>query len=336
MLETPNMEFDPARQSKVGRALWQRYGTEAKEANARRLHQAMAWGEDRVDAYPWRVVVETGNICNLRCCTDRTSRWGMARGFLTLGDAQRFLEPLWPWLVQVNLFNWGEPLLNRDLPEIIRLIHDHHVGTQIHTNMNYLPDDLGERIIEAGLDFLVASIDGVTQPVYETYRKGGSCEQALANLKKLVEMRNAKNTDTPRIIWRFLCFPHNRHEIEAAHRLAEEIGVDDLALGEGGLDGYTYTRHDRKKIGEQTQSPQPPYCRDVYDFPVIHWDGTLLPCCNIGSIEFAWGDLKTCAFLDAFNGPQFRAARRLVSGDPAAKSPCQACPRIPQPVDNVV
>jgi len=71
--------------------------------------------------------------------------------------------------VQVNLFNWGEPLLNRELPEIIASIHGRGVGTQIHSNLNHLPDGLAERLVESGLDFLVGSIDGATQETYATY-----------------------------------------------------------------------------------------------------------------------------------------------------------------------
>lgn len=325
------MTFDVTTQSQVGRGLWARYGDSTKLANAEALEQAIAAGAECIETYPWRVVAETGNICNLTCCADRTGRSGLPRGFLRAADVERFLQPLWPYLVQVNLFNWGEPFLNRELPQIIATIHDHRVGTHVHTNMNHLPEGLAERVIDSGLDFLIASIDGVTQPVYETYRKGGSCQRALQNLKTFIDIRNQRRSDTPRVVWRFLCFPHTLHQIDAARRVAAEIGADDLALGEGGLNGYVYTEQGRKKIGDETVSAQPPYCRDVYDFPVIHWDGKLLPCCNACSAEFAWGDLTSQNFLDAFNTPPFRTARRLAWGADDPTSPCRTCPRIPHP-----
>ncbi len=200
--------FDVRRLSTVGRELWRRYGSEAKLTNARKLHAAATGGAQTVEAYPWRIVLEPGNICNLRCCTGRARTEPLARGFLQRADAERFLDELWPHLVQVNLFNWGEPLLNRELPEIIASIHGRGVGTQIHSNLNHLPDGLAERLVESGLDFLVGSIDGATQDTYATYRRGGSCERALANLRRMVEVRRALGRQTPRIVWRFLCFPH--------------------------------------------------------------------------------------------------------------------------------
>ncbi|MFQ5805849.1 MAG: radical SAM/SPASM domain-containing protein [Phycisphaerae bacterium] len=319
--------------SKVGRSLWERYGTPAKLENARRLRAQSAACVEVVEAYPWRVVLEPANYCNLRCKACPTRESELPKGMLDPAQLERYLHDLWPFLVQVNVFNWGEPFLNLRLPEVVAVIHSHGVGTHVHSNMNRLPRNLPESLVDAELDFLVASIDGVTQDVYARYREGGSCRQALKNLAEFVNIRHARAATSPKIIWRYLCFPHNLHQIEEAARLAREIGADDFAVAEGNLDGQTWTPEGPKPIAARGRDEPPPYCTDLYDFPIIHWDGTVLPCCYATDSCFVWGDLKTSAWPEAFNTTTFQTARRLARGDQSARGPCTGCFKIPPAVE---
>jgi MoaA/NifB/PqqE/SkfB family radical SAM enzyme len=321
--------FDLPDLSKVARSLWGRYGTARKKQNAERLREQTVACVEGVDAYPWRVILEPGNICNLRCKGCLTHDSALPKGLLEPAQVEHYLDALWPFLVQVNLFNWGEPFLHPRLSELIGVIHGHGVGTHVHSNMNHLPNGLAEGLCDAGLDFLVASIDGITQDVYAQYRAGGCCQEALRNLEAFVKIRHAKGISSPKIIWRLLCFPHNVHQIEDAARLAREIGVDEFAVSSGGLDGQTWSPGGPMEMTAATATRAPPSCTDLYDFPAIHWDGTVLPCCFAMDPSFVWGDLRRSSWREAFNSGPFRTARRLARGDPSAEGSCLGCPRLP-------
>ncbi len=316
--------------SRIGRSLWDRYGTHEKLENARRLARQTVACAEHVDAWPWRVILEPVNACNLRCEECLTHRQDLPRGVLGPDDVDRYLADLWPYLVQVNLFNWGEPFLHSQLPELIAAVHRHGVGTHVHSNMNRLPAGFAERIVDAGLDYLVASIDGVTQEVYEQYRVGGSCDEAMENLATMVRVRNAKGSSTPRIIWRMLCFPHNLGQLEEAEYLAAWIGVDDFAVAPGTRNGQIWTPDGPQPPTASDTEATPPYCTDLYDFPAIHWDGSVLPCCNAWHTGFVWGSLTTSSWHEAFNSEGFRTARRIVGGDRSASGPCTDCTTIRQ------
>ncbi|MCZ6815703.1 MAG: SPASM domain-containing protein [Planctomycetota bacterium] len=323
LIDLPNL-------SRVGDQLWQRYGTPDKLDNARRLAKLTAACAERIDAFPWRIVLEPGNLCNLHCKECPTHESDLPKGLLDPADIETYLQDLWPHLVQVNLFNWGEPVLNPRLPEIIEIIHRRDVGTQVHANMNRFPEALMGRVIDSGLDFLVASIDGVSETAYAGYRVGGSAKQSLENLERFVKLRDARGTSTPKIVWRFLCFPHTLDEIDQARRLAADIGVDDFALGEGFLDGRIWTSDGPKSYVDNPSEQPVPYCNDLFDFPVIHWDGTVLPCCYVADRRFIWGDLRQSSWMDIFNRAAFREARRLVAGDTSIECPCRGCFKIPK------
>ena len=187
--------------STTGKLLWRRYGSEEKLENAERLCQLTQDCAEDVDAFPWRITLEPCNVCNLTCCREALRASALPYGYLKEEDLEHFLRDLWPRLVQINLFNWGEPFLNEELPAIIRLIHSHAVGTQIHSNMNVVSQEQAEAVSAAGLDVLVASIDGVTQDVYERYRSGGNVGMALANLRTMAMVRDRGCSDL-RLVWR--------------------------------------------------------------------------------------------------------------------------------------
>jgi hypothetical protein len=79
---------------------------------------------------------------------------------------------------------------------------------------------------------MVLSIDGATQPVYQRFRRNGSLETVLDNIRKLLEARRALRKRTPVLSWNFLAFEHNAHEISMAARMARGLGVDHFRVVE--------------------------------------------------------------------------------------------------------
>jgi hypothetical protein len=320
--------------SRVAAALWDRYGTPHKLANAKRLQNQRNVSAEQVDAFPWRVILDPHGGCNIRCENCAAHAGDLPHGALKLADVDLFLADLWPHLVQVNLFNWGEPFLNRRLGEVVARIHGRGVGTHIHSNLNYMPEDQCRGVIEGGLDFIIASIDGATQEVYHAYRQGGELSQVLKNLELMIRLRNKAGSHL-RIIWRFLCFPHNLHEIEPARKMAQGMGVDEFAIGEGNLHGQTWTPDGPKQLAgtaagrlDTAAASDWPLCGDLWDFPAIHFDGSLMPCCYADSPQFVWATLSEQTWNQAYNTPGFIQARRLAGGQSVAGSPCLDCERM--------
>ncbi len=83
--------------------------------------------------------------------------------------------------------------------------------------------------MESGLDFMVLSIDGATQSVYERFRRKGKLELVFENIRKLVEAKRRLGRSMPILQWRFLAFEHNVHEIPLAMEKARELGVNQFA-----------------------------------------------------------------------------------------------------------
>src|SRR5258708_3762336 len=101
--------------------------------------------------------------------------------------------------------------------------------TVLSTNLA-MPRFDADAYIRSGLDYMILSIDGATQPVYERFRKKGKIEIVFHNIQKLVEARLRSGKRTPVLCWQYLAFDHNAHEISAAIDIARCLGLDTFRI----------------------------------------------------------------------------------------------------------
>lgn len=68
----------------------------------------------------------------------------------------------------LHFVGWGEPLLHPDLPEMIRYAKEHEIADSIDvvTNGALLNEELSRKLIDAGLDWLRISIQGMDAEKY--------------------------------------------------------------------------------------------------------------------------------------------------------------------------
>ena len=180
---------------------------------------------------PLYLKVETTDCCNLRCQHCHDGSVPRHNGFLDFDVYTRLLDQLSPTLLEVSLYDQGEPLLDPRIVEYIQYASQRNVGTVISSNFSMpLSDEMLTRLVCSGLDYLQVAIDGLSQEIYGQYRRGGQLERVLDNLKRLLRIRNELGSAAPRIEWQMIDFPFNRHEQQAARALAAELGVDRFLL----------------------------------------------------------------------------------------------------------
>lgn len=230
-------------------------------------------GATTVRSYPYYLLIDPADVCNLRCATcptgmdNETRRTGslkvLNRSQRTVMTPELFdavIEELGPYLFFVMFYNWGEPLLNKHIHEFIRKAKSYDIVTAMHTNLSLkLSDQRIEDLLSSGLDSLVCSIDGFTQEVYEIHRVGGNMEQIKKNLEKMVQVRNRLGVKTE-IVYKMLVFGHNEHEIPLAAKYCQDIGVAFVYEDAVIPDQSWITTERSKKLtarGEQNQASQP-------------------------------------------------------------------------------
>jgi MoaA/NifB/PqqE/SkfB family radical SAM enzyme len=240
-------------------------------AVARRL---FATKEAAVASRPIQLMLDPANNCQLHCpgcvhtSTENHDKFDWPGGILTSDLYAHYIDSLGPFAFAAVLYNYGEPLLNVNTPDFIRTAKSYLLSTMTSTNLLLVrdPDDL----VKSGLDYLIASIDGTTQATYEQYRRGGDIESCFANLRALIEAKRRLNRRTPYIVWQYLTFEHNVHEVDRALTMAAQLGVNELLVAtpfDVGFDDPSIRAVSSPKAGRYVLHGSPTRMHDIADVP---------------------------------------------------------------------
>jgi len=307
----------------------------------------------RVTALPVTGQIDPSFGCNLRCpmCQSHMIReQGYRLSNLKLNELSGILDRYGDSLVRIWLSLWGEPLLNKQLPEAVRLCKAHDIWVMISSNMSVQLDDAAiEELVRSGLDTIMLSLDGATQATYQEYRRNGSLAVALDNLRRLAATKRRLGVVRPHLFWRYLTFPWNLHEIEAARRLAAESGADEFGIEPGVIiPQMSFSLAPRGKAPAQSVEPalleawrrlaaqraaQHKYfgCDYLYSAISVNSNGLVHPCCYVVAPGDAIGDAGEPA-EHLRNAPVLRTARSALAavamgapGPVLAHLPCATC-----------
>lgn len=287
----------------------------------------------RIPYMPFSLGIDPGNICNLRCplCPTGKSEPGAKKGFMSFRLFKQIFDQLKEDLSEINLYNWGEPLLNKDLIRMIRYVKECNKNIKVltSTNLNVNDNALLEEFISSGIDQVVVSCDGVSQAVYEKYRVGGNLDLVMKNLKFLVN-KNKLSSKNTLITWNFLVFKHNEHEIEAAKEMAKDLGVKlEVGLMRTSLKDEILRPHEKNiEIDSDWIPDNPDYsaydkvnlctkkkiktCKKLWQSISVNCNGLVFPCCAVYDERFAFGDSKKDSLKDIWNNKKFVSARKEV------------------------
>jgi len=188
-------------------------------------------GTSRGPAAPLRprvVFIEVTNRCNLLCQT--CPRTFFDREPLKSLSLNEFADiaAQFPDMQRALLHGIGEPLLNRELPEIIRYLKERRVEVIINSNGTLLSSEWQEKLIESQLDEYRCSIDGAKDETYARIRGANLLPRLKQGLQGLVNSKQRLGARTPRIsIW-CVATRENLEELPELVRLAAELGVPEV------------------------------------------------------------------------------------------------------------
>ncbi|MFC1718040.1 radical SAM/SPASM domain-containing protein [Candidatus Poribacteria bacterium] len=290
--------------------------------------------------FPYMLVVDPTNVCNLHCplCPTGLGKSGRRKGMMVLETFRAAIDQLSEYAVEVIIYNWGEPLLNNRIYDMIRYASEQNIVTHLSTNLTMLTKASAEQLITSGLDHLRVSIDGVSQETYSQFRMGGSYHQVVSNLQLLIQIRDKLKSRLPLIDWYFLVMKHNEHEIPEAIEIARRLGVDythfvkiipvdtfhhaELSFLKDKSDPLAVQWLPANEAFKHDQSK--PYlhsahCPWLWRYAVINYDGSVAPCCYVDNKDTDLGNILESNFREIWSNEAFRASRELSRKASAAK-----------------
>jgi MoaA/NifB/PqqE/SkfB family radical SAM enzyme len=291
---------------------------------------------------PRRIQLEASSHCQLRCpscpTTSRAIQPAVGSGFLKLADFKKLLDAN-PQLQHIELSNYGEIFLN---PELLGMLeYAYHRGMALSAgngaNLNRVRPDVLDGIVKYRLRRITCSIDGATAGTYRKYRVRGNFNAVIANIREINRLKAAYGSPYPELVWQYIVFGHNEHEIPDARRLAGELGMG-FYLKLSWDNELSPPRDDdalRRELGVASREEfkqrhgvdyMQKICTQLWNSPQINWDGKVLGCCR----NF-WGDFGANAFTDGLvesvNSEKMQYARDMLTGARPARDdiPCTTC-----------
>lgn len=301
--------------------------------------------------YPYSLLCELTFSCPLQCpyCSNPVDFGRYIDNELVTQEWERILcEAAALGVVQVH-FSGGEPLLRKDIVQIIKKARDLNLYTNLSTGGTLLTENLAHELRFAGLDSLQISIQDVDS------NKSDYISGALGSFeKKKKAALIAKNSGFPLTI-NVVLHKQNLDNIEAIIDLAEELGAERLELANTQFNGWALknrnlllpTRYQVEKSLRVVESSRlrlkgkmeilyvvPDYF-EQYPKPCLYgWgrvlmtitsDGTVLPCQaarEISGLKFENARNKSLEKI-WFESESFCIFR----GTDWMPEPCRSCPQ---------
>lgn len=221
----------------------------------------------------------------------------------------------------------GEPLLNKQLSEMITMAHKVGLYTIVSTNAQVLNRSTAEALVKSGLNRIIVSVDGFSEESYDAYRVGGSLHRALEGLRYLREAKAACGSGIS-IELQVLRLRSNEHEWEWIKHNYRSLGATRLVFKTAQLHDYQdghplmpsderYSRYKKEADGSYHLSRSLFHrfvatCYRLWSGCVITTEGEVLPCCYDKSGRYCFGSLKDQSILDVWHNKKADAFRRQV------------------------
>lgn len=178
------------------------------------------------DLRRFKYSIEVADRCNLKCIScPRGNFPGPAGGrMMDLETFEAVLDKIIredPLVWEIELYRWGEPLLNPLLPRLIEAVNRRGLGAVISTNLN-VGRNL-EEVAAAGPRQIIVSASGF-EASYEETHTGGCWPVFLENLNRLARWR--ERTDPPvEVEVYYHLYRDRRADYEKMRRLCQDLGL---------------------------------------------------------------------------------------------------------------
>ena len=297
------------------------------------LHKNIRWGEYAA------LSIEPTNSCNLSCpeCPTGMASLQRGKGKFPFDAFEKLIAEKKSSLIYLNFYFQGEPFLNKDLLQMVNVAHRNKIYTSTSTNAQLINKEIAKEIVLSGLDRILISIDGTTQEVFERYRVGGDLAKVLSATKEIVYWKKKLKRNNPQLVFQFLVFRFNEHQISEIKAMAKAMNVDKLSFKTAQLyhlenaDDIVptinkYARYKKDKDARwKIKSNFPNRCWRMWHSAVITQDLNLVPCCFDKDAEHIFGNIKQNTLSEIEQNTLYKNFRTQITENRAAIEICRNC-----------
>lgn len=298
---------------------------------------------DGENIYPIYMEISPSGACNQRCTFCAFDYLEYKPRFIDTKKLLDFLSDAARLGVKSIMYaGEGEPLLHKDIKEIINHTKKVGIDTALATNGVLLDKDFSERCL-GSLTWLRFSLNAGTN---KTYAKIHRCkpqvfDAVIKNIATAVKIKR-KNKYSCNIGVQFILLPENNNEVERLAIALKAIGADYLTVkpfikhpsqkskfyDNLNYDNYLYLSEELQKLSSdkfeiyfrthcmEKLSGKRPYgkCLGLPFFAEITSDGNMYTCGPyLGNRRFCYGNIYKNSFEEIWNGKKRKCILNMVN-----------------------
>ncbi len=255
--------------------------------------------------FPTRIHIEPTNVCNLDCLFCPYSRQKRRKGYMGMDLFKQIVDECRGRDVKIWLHFLGEPLLNRDLPAMIAYAKGQGIPqVGLSTNAFFLTQELGERLIKAGLDRLECSIDGFDRASYQHLRRSGEFDRVVANTKGFLQLKGRLGSAKPIVSLQFMKTPGMVAHLPSIRAFWKPwLGEQDFIMTIEDL-SFAGAMRDAHNLVEREP------CQWLWSYLVVLWNGDVVTCASDYDGERVMGNLQEQSLAAIWHSPGYQELRR--------------------------
>jgi radical SAM protein with 4Fe4S-binding SPASM domain len=269
-----------------------------------------SWDNPTGLKYPVQINLEVNDKCNLRCkmCPRSSNKYNLNTG--TKMPLSLFKKIIDEKQLQAIAFGGGdEPLLNKDLPQMVKYASIRGVmDIRVTTNGTMLNRNLSEQLMENGVTWLSVSIDAFTKDKYKQIRPGSNLDLVENNVKNFIQLKKSLDVNLPVLRVSFIDMDFNRDEIDLfLDKWVKLIDYVDIQRY------VSYVDNGTKKLVKQFK------CLDPFRRLWVKANGDVYPCCNFLCVkkehndELLLGNINQDSIQDIWDGKKLMSIQKQVS-----------------------
>lgn len=264
---------------------------------------------------PYTLMIDISDVCNLKCnyCfrnernnimvgnynTNKMMDWAIFEKVIE--QVKEFPQDI----KRISLSNHGESLCNRLIPKMVKYIKDNGITacTEIHTNGLLLDEKYIDELVEAQIDRIIISLQGLSSEKYEEICGAKiNFDNFYRNLKYLYE-RKTNTIVNIKIVDAALDSGEEDLFYEMFSDRADRIFIEKVIPL---WDGITYEESNKQegisnKYGRKFKYQE--CCPLVFYTLVVASDGRIMPCTALRE-PFRLGNVNNMTLKEAWNSDE--------------------------------
>ncbi|UCV23795.1 radical SAM/SPASM domain-containing protein [Ferribacterium limneticum] len=272
---------------------------------------------------PFLLYVDPSSACNFKCEFCPTGHVDLVRGanykrrVLSLELFEKFVRDLEAFSSPIRVLRMnkiGEPLLNKHLPQMIRLAKESgRVGSiDLATNASLFTPVLLEAIIDAGLDRLNISLEGINAAQYRQHAKVEVDFEAITASIRWLHNHRGHCEITIKAPEDYLNDEQKKAFFDTFGNYCDRIFLERLSPIWPGFDMESRVMNfvpanSSGQYGQKIETKQ--VCTYIFYAMALNADGTVSACCPDWGQKLVVGDLHDTSLKEIWNSPAMHALR---------------------------